>query len=429
MISAPSHQQPLNGNKKLWLLILPVLLFSCGAFTSLPGDSPIVVHPLPTADTSELDHPDDNPPVDVPADETRYQEVFFHGESFRVEVHKQEFHIALILPFHQGYKNNQQQRRADLMLEYYQGVRVALEKLREMGSTYTLHVFDSKNDSLVVKRILRKAEMKKMDLIIGPTDQSQLDIAARFAQKHKIPLFSPISVAKLVGYNPYVYNLKSSPDLKAKEFVAFYQEYHSTKKLVLVRDGGRFNRDFGAALVRELDASAISYQAISGTRDRDWSAVLNAESNMVVLLSEDKSNVSAAVTGMMASKKDIHLFGSERWLDFNAMDYSFWLQLNVHLICSDRAQVNNPLSIEMRKQFRSMFNGDPSGFAYSGYDQMLFAGQLLHAFGEHFPLFVLDHNFEYSNTNFKLRRSGHCMSNSFLYILAFKDHKLEAVDY
>ena len=379
MISAPNPQQPLSGSKKLWLLILPVLLFSCGAFSSLPGDKPVVVHPLPGVDSTSTVTPDDDPPVDTPDDHTeaKFQEVIFHGQTFQVQAHKHEFNIALILPFHQGFKNSQQQRRADLMLEYYQGVQVALEKLQEMGSTYTLHVFDSKNDSLMVKRLLRRAEMKKMDLIIGPTDQSQLAIAARFAHKHRIPLFSPISVAKLGGnHNPYVYNLKPSSELKAKEFVAFYKSQHKDKKLVLVRDAGRFNRDFGQALINELDAASVSYQVLSGTRDRNWSSVLNASSHLVVLLSEDKGNVGAAVTGIMGSKKEVFLFGSEKWLEFSSMDYSFWMQLNVHLICSDRAQVNNPQSLAMRKQFRTMFNGDPSDFAFTGYDQMLFAGSV-----------------------------------------------------
>ena len=315
------------------------------------------------------------------------------------------------------------------MLEYYQGLLVALDELAESGAKYTLKVYDSMNDSLVVKRILRRAEMKKMDLIIGPTDRSQVLIAAAFAKKYKIPMFSPITVIDdLHENNPYLFNLSPSNKIKAEEFVRYFKLEHYGKKLILVRDGGRFDRGFGTALIKALEGSGINSQVVSYGRDQSWGGLLNAKSHVVVHLSDDKSKVNTSVTALMATKKEVFLFGSDRWLDFSSVDFSFWNQLNVHFITSDLAETGNARSLEMRKNFRAKYNGDPSSFSYAGYDQMLFAGQLLHAFGEYFPSFVSGHTFEYANSRLKFEELNHSYHNRYLHLLAFRNNKLEAID-
>ncbi len=430
MTSAPSHRPPLSGNKRLILLVLPVLLFSCGAFNTLPTADVPDNRPVVTEDPVKED-PIQDPDV-VPnqaADQTVYHQVFFQGYEFQVQAHKQEFSIAVILPFHKGYKSPQEKMRAELMLEYYQGILVALDELAGSGIRYTLKVYDSQNDSLVVKRILRKSELKKVDLIIGPTDQSQVLITAKFAKEHQIPLFSPITVIDDLSIsNPYLFNLSPSNKVKAEEFVEYFKLNHYGKKLILVRDGGRFDRGFGSALIKALEGSGINSQVVSYGRDQSWNGLLNASSHVIVHLSEDKSKVNTSVTAMMGTKKEIFLYGSDRWLDFSSVDFSFWNQLNVHFITDDLAETGNARSLEMRRSFRTKYNGDPSNFSYAGYDQMLFAGQLLHAFGEYFPTFVTGHTFEYSNSRFKLEEINNCYHNRYLHIIAFKNNKLEAIE-
>ena len=426
MILAPNLRQLLSGNKVILFVLVPILLVSCGAFTKLIHDEPeepvVIIADTTTAPVIDTF-------VEVPKEDDvdeLYEYVEFKGQQYKVPVHKKDFTIALLLPFHVGYKNPQERLRAELMLEYYQGVLCALEKVAELGSKYRLQVFDTKNDSLVLKQILRRTDMKNVDMIIGPTDQKQVRIAAYFARKYEIPLFSPVTVIEdAIVQNAYLYNLNPSDQMKAKEFMSFYKAKHPNKKLVLIRDGGRFDKGFGEALFQLLqDESPESYQVVSSGRSGNWSDVLSSSQNLVVLTSENKTEVSRLITSLMPHAKKITLVGTQKWLDFTSMDYSFYHQLKVHFITSSLTNVTSRNTLEMQKIFRTKYNGDPSDFSYMGYDQFLFACELLNAFGEHFPIFITNKAFTYSGTRFKLVMANHCYHNQFMQIYAFQEKEL-----
>lgn len=430
MILAPNHRQPLNGSKKIAVFLLPILLFSCGAFMKVPEavglplpekDTVLVVNDPEVEDTTAID-------PETGGENMVYETVYFKGFQFRVPIHSSNFNIALILPFHLGMKTSQEEMRSNYMLEYYQGVNVALKTIEDLGSNYKVHVFDSENDTLVLKRLLRRSEMKKMDLIIGPTDDDQVRIAAYFAQKNKIPLFSPVTVIdRSWSTNPYLFNLNPSDEMQAEEFIQFFKAKHPKKKLIIVRDAGYFDKTFGKALVSKLNAqSSLHYEVLNFNKNTNWSAYIKDGDYVVVHTTTDRNNMNATVTSLMKYKEKVTLIGSDRWLDFSSVDYSFWNQLNVHFISSDLAEQGTPQAVEMKRKFRSMYNGDPGRFAYMGYDQMLFATELLNAFGEYFPMFVQDKTFEYSNTRFTLTSFNNCYQNKFLEILEFKDSKLSS---
>lgn len=431
MILAPNPQQPLSGSNRIAILFLPLLFFSCGAFKKVPETLP---NTIPNSDTvlvvndPVMNDTSSHVPITDEVEEA-YQTVYFRGFEFKVPLHSSDFNIALILPFHTGLKTAQEERRASYMLEYYQGVNVALKALEDLNSKYKIHVYDSENDTLVLKRILRKAEMKKMDLIIGPTDEVQVRIAAYFAQKNEIPLFSPVTVIdKSWSSNPYLFNMMPSDEIKAKEFIEFYKAKHPKKKLVIVRDASYFDKGFGQAVVNLLNAqTAIHYEVVKFNKSTNWGAYIKDGEYIVLHTTEDKNNMNATVTSLMKYKDKVSLFGSEKWLDFSSVDYSFWNQLNVHFIASDLAEQGTAQSIQMKRAYRNMYNGDPSSFAYMGYDQMLFASELLNAFGKYFTLFIQDKTFEYSNTRFTMTNHNNCYQNKFIEILNFKDSKLISV--
>ena len=100
MILVPNRRQPLNGNKFLAYLVLPLLLISCGAFKKSStiewskDDEIVVVNPsnektkTPTTDTK--DEKDDQ------TEKRGYSFVWFKGERYKVPVHDKSFDIAIL---------------------------------------------------------------------------------------------------------------------------------------------------------------------------------------------------------------------------------------------------------------------------------------------------------------------------------------------
>ena len=63
-------------------------------------------------------------------------------------------------------------------IEMYQGILIAADTLRTLGLNLNLHVFDIKNDTVELTRLIRKGSLAEMDLIIGPVYSSNLEIVS-----------------------------------------------------------------------------------------------------------------------------------------------------------------------------------------------------------------------------------------------------------
>lgn len=429
MILAQNRLLQLSGNKLIAILLLPIVLISCGAFKKTsrevewPADDEIVVVQPDAKPTNPEPKPKEPSKGDV---KQVYSTVYFKGESFRVPVHKQEFHIAILLPFHTvGVNSVQDKRRSDLMLEYYQGMKLALPDIEQLGSKFTLHFFDTDNDTTRLKLLLNKPEMETMDLILGPTDEDQVRIAAYYARKREIPLFSPITNNFSVwSDNPYLFNLNPSDKQQALAFIAYFKKYHSGEKLVLLRDGKKFDLSFGAALVEELKNEKINYSIIPFARYVKWGDYIGDMKAVVVSTAQDKTNTIYTVNSLLGRASKVTLIGPDNWLNFSSVDFNYWEKLKVCFIGTNAAEVPNAESKTMLQRFHAQYKGEPSWFTYMGYDQLLFTCELLDAFGQYFPLFVENKVVTYGNTQFNLVRDEGIYNNRFIQIFQYSDKQV-----
>lgn len=74
-------------------------------------------------------------------------------------------------------------------IEFYEGVLVALDSLKKDGLSIQMSVFDTGNDTAKTAAILRKPEMKTMDLIIGPLYYKNFIKVADFAKSMRSILY------------------------------------------------------------------------------------------------------------------------------------------------------------------------------------------------------------------------------------------------
>jgi ABC-type branched-subunit amino acid transport system substrate-binding protein len=243
MISVQNRRQPLSGNKYIVLFLTAILFVSCGAFKRV-GDRDII-QPDSEPKDAVIIQPKETKPKPPKKEEKKEKKVvyttkFFKGELYRkVPVHDEEFNIVVMLPFHsKGVRTGSNKRRGDLMLEYYQGMKLAFREVEELGSKFNIKVYDTQNDTNVVQSLLRQREIQDCDLIIGPTSEDQIRMVAYFAKKRSIPVFSPItSDATIWSENNYLFNLSPSPKSQAQEFIRYFKQKHKDKKLIILRDG------------------------------------------------------------------------------------------------------------------------------------------------------------------------------------------------
>jgi ABC-type branched-subunit amino acid transport system substrate-binding protein len=433
MILAQNRLPQLNGNKILALLVLPIVMISCGAFKKTTGNDRVPVEEEVVVVEPKKNEGEAETPEVLPKKEevkTKYSTVLYRGEKFRVPVHKKNFEIAVLLPFHiTGSNSFQDKRRAGYMLEYYQGMKLAIAKAENLESSFKIKFYDTDNDSLRLKSILRKKELKNADLIIGPTDEGQVKIASHFAKRHKIPLFSPITtVEKYWSNNPYAFNLRPSQTMQAKSFIEFYQTLHSDKKLIIVRDGKKFDKSFGAALVAQLQAQGIPFEKLAYNTATNWETLLD-EHNLVLNMAQDKTTMTNLVNILLGFEDRVTLVGSDKWLDFSSVDFNYWERLHIHFISENSAIIPNEEAKAMTYNYRLQYRDDPSWFAYRGYDQLLFACEALDAFGEFFPLFLENKSISYTNSDFCITKTNNCFHNKYINVFKYEEKEVVPVSF
>lgn len=415
----------LSGNKHI-AIALWILFCSCHIIKSSPVE-PISENKPKEEQTVKKEEPKAKEPKKQVSGEDAVEEIDFHGQSFLVPAKKTSFKVAVILPFHLGFKTKSQKRIADIMMDYYQGMRLALDELEAQGLVVDVTVYDNKNDSNELKRILRKREIYRMDLVIGPIQESQIKIASRVLKPYKIPVFSPFTALDgLSDTNPLCYTFVGGNELKANQFADYLERNHKGKKLVILRDGRSYDKDFVPHLTKALDKKGkIKYVKEAYKPTIAWSNLLvKDKETLVFIASKQQNTVQNCLGGLIAAKRDVIVFGDHSWTNFNDNDYMFWENLNMHVLATEFENTQDSSIADLRLRFRETFAHDPSKYALRGYDQTTFIGDALMAFGEHFPKFVNEHEFYYEHTYYNFVPMNGCRQNRNLKVLRYEDHQL-----
>ena len=356
--------------------------------------------------------------------------VDFFGEEFQVEPHKTEFKVALILPFHYDAETARERRTSDYMLAYYQGVKLALNNLDLNGLKMKLFVFDDENNLTELSSILRKSSMKSMDVIIGSVGEKQINMVSEYGIKHDIPVVSPFTTLDSVASpNPKLYCPTPSNADKTEGVISFVNESYPTNSVIVVSDESAYSsamKESYKQAFEEAKRTAVVYEQPSYN---SWGNILSKdEPTVVILLSRNPTTVSTTLSKIYQTKRDVVVIGDYSWSNFQDNDYKFWDKMKVHLVASDFVNDTAASVKNFRTNFRLVNRTDPSVYAYIGYDQFMFMGEFLMAFGEHFPGYILDREFRYLSSNFHYTYSNGLNRNTNVFILKFEDFELKPVE-
>lgn len=425
---------PLSGNSLIALAIC-FALSSCDLLSGAvkqPSGEPDVVYENPEV-VYEDDHiPPGKKVVEIAEPDARGESlVLFHDTIYRVAQHKEEFQIALILPFFYNPRTDFEWATSNVMLEYYQGLEMALNDLEVQGLKLKLRVYDNRNDTNVLKRILAKKELEEMDMIIGPVAEEQVQMVSRYSLSKGIPVFSPFTgVSVLSENNPILYSSIPGYPLRARLMVDFLEVHHPNDKLIILSDESNLDKNFVPYLIEELNhRKTISFTRETFGRYTNWSSILSNDSaNVVYIPSYNRSVVNTSIGAIFATKKDVTVIGESGWADFEDNDYNFWTRTHVHLMAYDYIDQEDTAVQRFKLRFREINFEDPSTYAFMGYDQMTFIGDFLMAFGEHFPLYISEREFKYLSARYRFIYEFGCNENATIYFLKYEDNRLLPVN-
>jgi len=118
-------------------------------------------------------------------------------------------------------------------LEFFEGVKAAIDSLEKRGAPLEFFIYDSRGRQTLAQQTARP-EWRSMDLIIGQTNAAETRVLAETAQRLKIPFISATYPNDAgIGNNPYFVVLNTTLEGHVEGIYRFLQKHHAADRIVV----------------------------------------------------------------------------------------------------------------------------------------------------------------------------------------------------
>lgn len=280
-------------------------------------------------------------------------------------------------------------------ITFYEGARIALDRLEKEGYSVSLYVYDvSEEDSQQMKSLLAKDEMKTMDLIIPLVFNKNFAIAAEFAKDNHIPIVNPMSSnSAIIDDNSFVFKIQPSTIAEVETITRYIKQNHSNPNIILLFTP--MERQVMEMYQRAFEREKWTWTGIDYNKysTRIFEKIDLKKENVYISILDKTNNKTneAYVNGLLLqlnNKKNlppINLIGQYGWLDYPSVDLSLLQKFNFHFTLSYLNDYTNLNFVEFVKEYRNHFRQEPDKiYAALGFDIMMYFVPAMQEKGEDF---------------------------------------------
>lgn len=355
------------------------------------------------------------------------------------DMRQREIRVGVMLPLHD--ENGDGKR----MVEYYRGVLMACDSLRQTGISVDVHAWNvAEGDD--IRQTLKDNAASRCDLIIGPLYSTQVKPLAEFSAKHNIKVLIPFSInAPEVKTHPNLFQVYQSPselnDAVITRFLDRFAGYHTI--FIDCNDTTSKKGNFTFGLRRRMEAMGRTY-SITNVKSSEvyFSKAFSRTLPNVVILNTGRSpelNVVFAKLNNFTMNNpglSVTLFGYTEWMMYTKYNLDNYYKYNVYIPATF---YTNPLSSKtarIEQKYRWNFHADMMQalprFAITGFDQAFFFIKGLHMYGEKFTGATGSVGYSPIQTPLRFERqgaSGGYQNRSVLFVHYTPGHRTETIYY
>jgi ABC-type branched-subunit amino acid transport system substrate-binding protein len=321
--------------------------------------------------------------------------------------YKDRYSVSVLLPFmletldaKPGKKRNQ------IVLDFYEGIRLALDSLNTQGPQISLRAYDTDKGIANLKRVLDTDELKNTDLIIGPLYPEENKLVQAFSMKQQVNVVNPFSNnTDIIGDNPYAFLFQPSSEIigrKAAEYLAshrnrkpcmvFFGTNHRDSVLAenFVQKAGELGLPivYNRAINRE-DAGDILSILTTATEYDEFKYpsqfTLKKDSIGSIFVATDEPLIyTKIISGVETRADSIVVLGSENWIDDTAVPFEKFQTLRVVFSAANFVSVDNPRRRSFVSRYLKKYGHVPSSLSQLGYEMMMLFGNQLKTNGVYF---------------------------------------------
>ena len=368
--------------------------------------------------------------------------LFFMNETQLEEVTDGVITAALILPFSLDDSASTMQKQ---MIEFYQGMLLALDKLKDEDVSVNLKVFDSQADGTSLQPLIESGKLDDADIIFGPRWTNQITEMARWSTAHQVPLVLPMNAgADDVFNNPYVFQLNTPQSYFNQEIYNHFLEQFPNPN-VIIMDADEFRRnEFIDGLKTVMADHNIPYSTLDiDTAYQELMDTLAPDKQNIMIINSSSSGplntllpVLQLITRTKAPEIETHLFGYPEYQIY-AQDHLDELY-EVDTWFYSWFYTNNMLkeSVDFNALFRRSFSRQmlvsyPS-FASYGYDTGYYFLKGIATYGKDFENHLNEIKTDPVQMGFKFERVnnwGGFINRKVFFVHFSNEYKVEKIDF
>ena len=361
---------------------------------------------------------------------------------------KNQLKVAVMLPFMLNGGNQGEQMR---MVEYYQGVLMAINELKKNGTSFDIHTYDTQNNATTVRQILARSEMKDMDLIIGPGHATHIPAISAFSKQNKIRLVVPFtSKCDEVFGNPYLYQVNTPQSYLYSEVYEHFLRKFRGNNIIFVDagDGETDKREFIGGFKQELKDQHIPFREINANSKESIEQALQAGTENI-LIPTSGSNIALIkllpyLKALKLSweaeetpdKYSLHLFGYPEWQTYTTDHLDDFYTFDTYFYTSFYANNLSVSVVNFQKEFRQWYHKEILNtypkYAILGYETAHYLLKGLSLYGNKLEQHLNNIQVTPIQTSFRFERVsnwGGFINKKVFFIHFTKDHELIKMDF
>ena len=357
--------------------------------------------------------------------------------------------VALLLPFMTN--ETTQSSATSRFVEYYEGLLLAVDSLRNMGTSIELSVYDTGNGTKKVKEILKEDALSNANLIIGAVQNDQIGLIADFAQKHNIKYVIPFtSKNDDVLSNANVYQVNTPHSYLYSKAAQAGCDLFSDYNIILVNIKDKEEKpEFIKAFKTEMQQRDIPFKEVTYKGDTfatDIEAAMVRDKRNVVLptsASLDAVNKIKAPLRMLSELKEeekepymVNLFGYPEWQTYTRDHLENFFELDVYFYSSFYTNTLFPAAVQFTNAYHKWYSKDLASkypnYAMLGFDTGFFFLKGLSLYGSELENNLPKMNLTPIQTGFKFERVnnwGGFINKKVFFIRFTKNFELVKLDF
>ena len=339
----------------------------------------------PVSDDVSSDVPVSDPaPVAVETVPVQEDTVLAATSDFLPEVYtgKSTVTFSLLLPF------NAASRSRGMNMDFYAGVLMAVKDLEAAGISTVVNVYDIAGDVYP-----ESYQLQGQDFILGPVKNAELEkvIGLTGGAVTVISPLEPKADSLLAVHSNFIQARTPQVDQYADIAAWIAAEYSPSDKVILLTEKAP-KHNIAEELAAALDSAGVAYTRVAHSMIEGRSVpatvtqhITKSSLGRIIIASEREAFVADVIRtlGILSGKGyPVTAYALSKVRSFDTVDLESLHKAETHVSSSSYIDYSSKDVSKFVKAFRALYKGEPSRFAFQGYDATMFFVSMCARYGD-----------------------------------------------